>query len=83
MNSRPQRRIATRLADPDVKSFRQALTVLRDCAARVSHLDRTEMVAGLAAFNHGEEQALERILRMMDDIQRRFLRIRRVLNRER
>jgi len=39
------------------------------------------MLEGLAALNHDAEQQLERMLKLMDDIQRSFVRIRRKLQR--
>lgn len=80
MNSQSLERIAARSADPDVKSFLQALTSLHGCAARVSGLDQIEIVAGLDALNHDAKQQLERMLQLMDDIERSFMRIRRKLN---
>lgn len=80
MNSQSLERIAASSADPDVKSFLQALTALQGCAARVSGLDQMEIVAGLAAFNHDAEQQLDRMLQLMDNIERSFMRIRRKLN---
>lgn len=82
MNSRSPKRLAATSADPDVKSFIKALAVLSDCAARVSALDRKKIVEGLAAFNHDSEQQLDRMLELMDDIHRSFMRIRRKLNSE-
>lgn len=41
------------------------------------------MLEGLVAVNDDAEQQLERILKLMDDIQRSFMRIRRKLDIER
>jgi len=39
------------------------------------------MLEGLAALNNDAEKQLERMLKLMDDIQRSFVRIRRKLQR--
>ena len=81
MNSRRPNRVATTSDDPELRAFLKALAALSACATRVSGLDRRTMLEGLAALNHDAEQQLERMLKLMDDIQRSFVRIRRKLQR--
>ena len=64
-------------------SFLKALAALRASATRISGVNRRTMLEGLVAVNDDAEQQLERILKLMDDIQRSFMRIRRKLDIER
>ena len=79
MNSRRPTRAVTASDDAEVRAFLKALAALSSCATRVSGLDRRTMLEGLAALNNDAEQQLDRMLELMDDIQRNFMRIRRKL----
>ena len=81
MNSRRPTRAVTASDDPEVRDFLKALAALSACTTRVSGLDRRTMLEGLAALNNDAEKQLERMLKLMDDIQRSFVRIRRKLQR--
>lgn len=64
-------------------AFLKALAVLSASATRISGLNRRTILEGLVALNHDAEQQLERMHKLMDDIQRSFMRIRRKLDFER
>lgn len=60
-------------------NFLKALAALSACATRISRLNRRTILKGLAALDHDAEQQLERMLKLMDHIERSFMRIRRKL----
>ena len=62
-----------------MRDFLKALATLSACAKRIAGLKRRTILKGLAGLDHDPEQQLERMLNLMDDIQRSFMRIRRQL----
>ena len=79
MNSRRPARVVTASDDPQVRGFLKALAALSACATRISGLNRRTLLKGLAGPDDDAEQQLERMLKLMDDIQRSFKKIRRKL----
>jgi hypothetical protein len=79
MNSRPPKRVVTASDDSEVTNFLKALAALSACATRIARLNRRAILKGLAALDHDAKQQLERMLKLMDDIERSFMRIRRKL----
>ena len=79
MNSCPPKRVVTASDALEVTNFLKALAVLGACATRIAGLNRRTILKGLAALDHDGEQQLARMLKLMDDIQRSFMRIRRKL----
>ena len=65
-----------------MRDFLKALAALSACATRIAGLNRKTILKGLAALDHDAEQQLARMLKLMDDIQRSFMRIRRRLENE-
>ena len=65
--------------DPEARDFLKALAALSACATRISRLNRRTILKGLAALDRDAEQQLERMLKLMDHIERSFMRIRRKL----
>ena len=60
-------------------NFLKALAALSACATRIAGLNRGTILKGLAGLDHDGEQQLARMLKLMDDIQRSLMRIRRKL----
>ena len=60
-------------------NFLKALAALSACATRIACLNRRTLLKGLATLDHDAEQQLEGMLKLMDDIQRIFMKIRRKL----
>ena len=79
MNTRRPKRVVTASDDSEVRNFLKALAALSVCATRIARLNRTTILKGLVALDRDAEQQLERMLKLMDDIQRSFMRIRRKL----
>lgn len=79
MNTRRPKRVVTASDDSEVRNFLKALAALSACATRIAGLNRLTILKGLAALDHDAEQQLERMFKLMDDIQRSFMRIRRKL----
>ena len=79
MNSRRPKRVVTVSDDPEARDFLKALAALSACATRISRLNRRTILKGLAALDRDAEQQLERMLKLMDHIERSFMRIRRKL----
>lgn len=79
MNSRRPKQVVTASDDSEVRNFLKALADLSACATRIAGLNRRTILKGLAALDHDADQQLARMLKLMDDIQRSFMRIRRKL----
>jgi len=79
VNSRRPKRVVTASDDSEARNFLKALAALSACATRIAGLNRKTILKGLAALDRDAEQQLERMLKLMDDIQRSFMRIRRKL----
>ena len=79
MNSRRPKRVVTVSDDPEARDFLKALAALSACATRIAGLNRRTILKGLATLDHDTEHQLQRMLKLMDDIQRSFVRIRRKL----
>ena len=79
MSSRRSNRVVTASEDSEVRGFFKALAALSACATRISGLNRRTLLKGLAGPDDDAEQQLERMLKLMDDIQRSFKKIRRKL----
>ena len=79
MNTRRPKRVVTASDGPEVVDFLKALATLSACAERIAGLKRRTILKGLAALDHDAEQQLERMLKLMGDIQRSFMKIRREL----
>ena len=62
-----------------MRNFLKALAALSACATRIAGLNRRTLLKGLSALDHDAEQQPERMLKLMDDIKRSFMRIRRKL----
>ena len=82
MNSRRPKPVITASDDAEVGDFLKALAALSACAMRIAGLNRRTILKGLGALDHDAEQRLARMLKLMDDIQRSFMRIRRRLENE-
>ena len=79
MNSQPPRQIVTASNDLAVRDFLRALATLNACASRISGLKRRTVLKGLAALGPDADRQVARMLKLMDDIQRIFMRVRRKL----
>lgn len=79
MKSRPPKRVVTASDDSEVTNFLKALAAFSDFTKRIAGLKRKTILKGLAALDHDAEQPLARMLKLMDDIERSFMRIRRKL----
>ena len=79
MNTRRPKRVVTASDDLEVRNFLKALAALSACATRIAGLNRRTILKGLAALDRNAEQQLERMLKLMGDIERSFMRIRRKL----
>ena len=79
MNSRRPKGAVTASDDSEVANFLNALAALSASAKRVAGLKRRTILKGLAALDCDAEQQVKRMLKLMDDIQRSFTRIRRKL----
>lgn len=82
MSSRRSKQVVTASDDSEVRNFLKALADLSACATRAAGLNRRTILNGLAALGHDAEQQLERTLKLMDEIQRSFMKIRRMLESE-
>ena len=77
--SRRPKPVVTASDDAEVRAFLKALATLSARATCIAGLNRRTILKGLAGLDHDAEQQLERMLKLMDDIQRSFMRIRRKL----